>query len=189
MKTNAKTSPNSRETPQPNRLFSAAKKLLRYKFGSLWWGRDDLIQKKQPTFVKRENRIGHPLVSVKRDELASRSDCIPMLVGTSGWSLRTETRNACVQILGLRQDDPEHVTFFGTIIKPGLYGFDDLMDGVKRKRQIFRCLGKTDRYSPEEDFLPAPWYECRVMYPNQDKPWVDDGESFALEQFCKKHGF
>ena len=159
-----------------------------YQFGSLWWGRDDLIHDKQQQFVERDNRIGHPLLSVKRDELKSRLDTIPMLVGTSGTNLREEIRQNCVQVSGLTLKEPEHVTYFGSIVDPGLYGFADLLDGINHKEHSFRRPKKTKMDTPDNMPDRVPWYELRVMHPNQDKPFVNADERKNLESFCTCNG-
>ena len=172
----------------PDRTFEAARQLMPYQFGSLWWGRDDLIKSKQQEFVRRDDRIGHPLLSVKRDELKCRQDSIPMLLGTSGTNLRETTRQGCVQVSGLTSYDPEHVTYFGSIVAPGLYGFDDLLDGVARKRHSLHCRKDFFEGEPENILHQVKWFELRVMCPNGDKPRVNEAEERCLKEFCSCHG-
>lgn len=187
------TAPRDEDDPSrksaPDRQFEMAKLFVRYQFGSLWWGRDDLIHEKQPEFVEREDRIGHPLVSVKRDDLHGRSDCVPMLVGTSGKRLRSEIRADCVPVRGLTAGDPDHVSYFGSIVEPGLYDFGNLMDGVEHKEHAFRRPENAKKRSRIVASEPVPWFELRVMHPNQDKRRVDEDEGRALDRFCRQHGF
>ena len=170
----------------PDRGFEAAKLMMPYQFGSLWWGRDDLIKKAQITFTRRPDRIGHPLLSVKRGEFKSRNDMIPMLVGTSGTGLREGVKKLCVQIKGLTAEESDKICYFGAIIKPGLYGFGDLLDGIVRKANSFRKPAKHDKKAPLVASEPVPWYELRTMHPNYFKPHVDDGEKKDLELFCRR---
>lgn len=173
----------------PDRQFDLFKRFVPFIFGSLWWGRDDLIHEVQPEFVEREDRVGHPLVSIKRDEMQDRMDIVPMLVGTSGTHLRNRIKAQCVRVVGLDANDPEHVCFFGSIVEPGLYEFDDLLDGVSRKEHAFRCPEKQDRRAAVVASEPVPWHEFRVMQPNHYKSCVSKNERTALDAFCQKHGF
>lgn len=173
--------------PSVDRTFKLAKQFMPYGFGSLWWGRDDLIHATQPEFVEREDRIGHPLVSVSSSDLAGRNDKIPMLVGTSGRNLRRKIKVGCVQVKGLTAEEPDHICYFGSIIAPGLYGFEYLLDGVARKGNAYRRPAKHGKDDPITASEPVPWYELRTTHPNQFKPHVDDGERRALELFCEKN--
>ena len=175
--------------PAPDRQFDLMKRFVPYQFGSLWWGRDDLIHAAQPEFTEREDRIGHPLVSVKRDEMQDRMDIVPMLVGTSGTHLRNRIKTRCIQVVGLTADDPDHVCFFGSIVEPGLYEFDDLLDGVSRKEHAFRRPEKHGHRASVVASERVPWHELRVMQPNHDKSRVSENERIALDVFCKEHGF
>ena len=172
-----------------DRLFEVVSRFVPYQFGSLWWARDELIHNLQPQFNTREDRIGHPLVSVKRNALRDRTDSVPMLAGTSGNRLRDAIKKQCVVIRGLSEDAPEHATYFGSIVEPGLYGFDALLDGVRRKPHAFRRPAKQDRDAPVAASEPVPWHELRVMRPNPHKPRVDADEKQDLERFCGRHGF
>jgi hypothetical protein len=171
---------------QPDRVFDLAKKLMPYSFGSLWWARDDLIQQVQDRFVHRADRIGHPLLSIKRGELRSRHDAIPMLVGTSGTNLREKVKRRCVQVRALTAAEPAKISYFGSIVGPGMYGFEDLLDGMIRKSKSFRTVKKGSGEA-FPDFEPVHWFEIRAMVPNGDKPHVDDSERLALEKYCKDH--
>ena len=169
-----------------DRQFEVVSRFVSYQFGSLWWARDELIHDLQPQFNEREDRIGHPLVSVKRNALRDRTDSVPMLAGTSGNRLRDAIKKHCVVVRGLSGDDPEHATYFGSIIEPGFYGFDVLLDGVRHKPHAFRRPAKQDRDAPVVASEPVPWHELRVMQPN---PRVDETERSALDGFCIQHGF
>lgn len=181
--------PASEEATASDRQFKLMKMCAPIRFGSLWWGRDDLIHEKQPEFVQRADRIGHPLLSVKRDELKDRADMIPMLVGTSGRNLTKETKRECVAVRGIDPKDLGHVSFFGSIVAPGSYGFDDLLDGVIRKKQAHRRPENKHRHSRIVASEPVPWYELHSMQPNHFKPHVDAEEEQNLNRFCQRHGF
>ena len=184
-----KNKDSSAPNPEPDRQFDIIKRFVPYRFGSLWWGRDDLIHEAQPEFVERKDRIGHPLVSVKRDAMQDRMDIVPMLVGTSGTHLRNGIKAQCVRVIGLEADDPEHVCFFGFILEPGLYDFDDLLDGVRKKEHAFRRPAKQDRQAPIVASEPVPWHELCVMQLNHDKSRLDENEENDLERFCRERGF
>ena len=179
-------SPSGASTP--DREFKAAKMLMPYQFGSLWWGRDDLIHDKQHQFVQRDDRVGHPLVSIKHGELEGRQDSVPMLLGTSGTNLRERIRRRCVQVSGLTLEKKEHVSYFGSIVAPGLYGFADLLDGVAHKRHSFQCQKKSLKDGPDNMPDRVPWFELRVMRPNDVKPRVNAEEERQLKSFCARHG-
>ncbi len=187
------TAPRDEDDPSrksaPDRQFEIMKRFVSYQFGSLWWGRDDLIHAAQPEFSEREDRIGHPLVSVKRDEMQDRMDIVPMLVGTSGTHLRNGIKARCVRIVGLEADDPEHVSFFGSIVEPGLYEFDDLLDGVSHKKHAYRRPEKQNRNASVVASEHVSWHELRVMQPNHHKPHVSEKERADLDAFCDEHGF
>jgi len=167
-----------------DRGFDIAKRLMPYQFGSLWWGRDDLIEQKQKHFYRREDRIGHPLVSVSRDEIRSRNDAVPMLVGTSGEKLRDKIKQRCVKVVGMTAEGPDKISFFGSTSEPCMLGFEDLLDGVVKKANSFRKPKKPSKGETITATERVPWYELRVTYPNTHKPQVNDSERQALEAFC-----
>ena len=179
----------SRFVENPDRVFELFKTFQPWQFGSLWWGRDDLIHLKHAQFEKREDRKGHPLVSVKRNDLSGRQDAVPMLVGTSGTHLRSAIKKGCVSVRGLTAAEPNHVTYFGSIISPGIYSFSELLDGVERKEHAFRRPESSKKRSSVVASEPVPWFEIRTMRPNLDKRHVDDEESRKLDLFCRQHGF
>lgn len=173
----------------PDRQFEAFKELVPYRFGSLWWGRDDLIHSVQPEFVEREDRIGHPLLSVMRFAPETRRNTVPMLVGTSGTHLRKSIKRHCVRVVGISEEEVDHVSFFGSILEPGLYDFEDLIDGVRHKAHAFRRPEKPVKNAAIVASEPVPWYELRVMRPNSFKPRLGAGEMEALEKFSEEVGF
>ena len=175
--------------PSPSdKVFELAKQFMPYGFGSLWWGRDDLIRKAHKSFGCRKDRVGHPLLSVKRGEPQSRQDKIPMLVDTSGTKLRDVVKNRCVKVKALTAEEPSRISYFGSIICPGLYGFEDLLDGIVRKANSYRRSTKHGGKGPIAATEPVPWYELRAMHPNEFKSHVDTDEKKDLERFCDENG-
>lgn len=179
----------SASPPEPDRQFDLVKMFVSYQFGSLWWGRDDLIHSVQPEFVERKDRIGHPLLSVMRFAPETRQDTVPMLVGTSGTRLRESIKRHCVRVVGISEEDVGHVCFFGSILEPGLYDFEDLIDGVRHKAHAFRRPAKPVKNAAIVASEPVEWHELRVMRPNSFKPRLDAGEMEALEVFSEEVGF
>ena len=177
----------SEETTESDPQFKIVKLFVPIRFGSLWWGRDDLIHEKQPVFCKNPDRHAHPLLSIKRDELKDRTDFIPMLVGTSGRNLSKKTKRGCVTVRGITQQEPNHESYFGSIVAPGFYGFDDILDGVIRKKQSFRRPEKLQLDAPYAATERLPWHELRTMHPNHEKPRVNEKEEQDLNRFCRQH--
>lgn len=167
----------SRRGGVEDRLFETFKIIVGYQFGTLWWGRDDVIKRAHPQFVLRKDRKGHPLVSVMRGELEKPAHSVPMLVGTSGTNLRECIKANCVAVHGVTTGNPNQITYFGSIVKPGMYPYPALLDGVIKKAHTFE-RGSMRR---------TPWHELRCMLPNAEKPRLDGQERAALEIFCKKY--
>ena len=148
-----------------------------------------MIHSVQPEFVEREDRIGHPLLSVMRVAPETRQDTVPMLVGTSGTHLRKSIKRHCVRVVGISEEEADHVSFFGSIMEPGLYDFEDLIDGVRRKVQAFRRPAKPVKNAAIVASEPVRWHELRVMRPNSFKSRLDAVEMEALEKFSEEVGF
>lgn len=173
------------QTSAPDRMFKLVKTAVQYGFGFLWWGRDDLIKKKQPTFVERTDRIGHPLLSIKQDDFQSRFDPVPMLVGTSSFHVSKKRQRLCVSVAALNRNEPDRICCFGTIVEPGFYDFDDILDGVIRKTDpsLRNNLTDEDKYPSDQ----RHWYYVRRMCPNTDKPHVNPDEERELDMFCERN--
>lgn len=165
-------------------MLEAFKKLVRYMRGSLWWVRNDLLKERQPTFNQYDRHEGHPALSLRLHPVESRLDAVPMLMGTSGNGLTQLSRNASVVVTGMTMRDPDHKTYFGSIVEPGMYVTEELLDGVVKKDDIEEVRGKKGRM----ELARRPWYECRVMIPNWHKTMVNTSEMAALDDFCSKHG-
>lgn len=161
-------------TGNRDRTFEAFKHLVPHLRGALWWAQDDLIKDRHPAFNQADDRKGHPLLSVSQRELRSRFDAVPMLVGTSGKMKNEHWKSKCVMISGMTRQNREHKTYFGSIVQPGLYSFEDLLTGVKPLNRFQHETGK--------------WYNHRTMIPNWDKSTVNDQEMKDLNAWCDSHG-
>lgn len=151
-----------------DRAFEAFKVLVPYLRGALWWAKDDLIKKQHTQFVVRDDRKGHPLLSVSKKSVENRFEAIPMLVGTSGMSMNDRTKFKCVLVSGMTAEDRDHKTYFGSIVQPGLYAIEDMMAGV----------GKGTTHTG---------FTTRNIYPNEDKPLVNESERASLEAWCRRY--
>lgn len=147
-----------------NRSLEAFKKLVPHLRGSLWWGADEIIHEKQSTFVRREDREEHPLLSLLNEEVRSAGDVIPMLFGTSGGGLYPRERSLCIVITGMTRREPVKPTYFGSVVEPGLYEVSTMMDSVRPQK-----------------------FAHRRMHPNWDKARADAAELLEIERFCKAH--
>lgn len=169
--------------------FEAFKKLVPYLRGALWWAQNDLIKDRHREFNQDDKRKGHPLLSVSKREVEGRFDVVPMLVGTSGVKMSIADRSRCVVVRGMTRTDPGHKTYFGSIVQPGMYAFEDLMSGVRPERYtrhssyggaVKRRDDERGRIMKEKD----KWYYSRTMIPNWHKPMVSDNEMRELNRFC-----
>ena len=183
---------NTRMNLPPDLTFEAFKKLVRYLRGALWWGRDDLIKKVHSEFNQKDDRKGHPLLSVRKIPVESRFGVVPMLVGTSGTKMSQQERGSCVLVTGMTADDREHKTYFGSIITPGRYSFGDMLDGVRPQKGelVVKRIRKSGlRRSDETAMIVRDhWYNYKTMIPNEDKPVISDEEMKALNEWCARHG-
>lgn len=175
-----------------DRTFEAFKKLFPYLRGALWWARDDLIQEKQDQFRRRDDRIGHPLLSLRKDPVTERYDTIPMLLGTSkqGQTKGKMHQLDCVTVVGLTKADPKRETLFGTIVCPGQYEVSLLMeDAIKRDRISVRIFDsqRPGRHKERATMSRDPWHKSKRMHRNEDKPTVSDDEMKELEEWCARH--
>lgn len=175
---------------QNDKQFEVFKKLVPYLRGALWWARNDLIKFRQPEFNQNDNRIAHPLLSVNKKEVANRFDAVPMLVGTSGMGISDAQKSQCVLVSGMTKKDSEHKTYFGSIVQPGMYEVQELMEGVKPSSNVefVSFSGVRKRKSDEIGYLKVDkWYHSRSMILNIDKPMLVGDEKLALEKWCKEH--
>ena len=173
------------------KTLEAFKKLVPYLRGALWWAQNDLIKDRHPTFNQNDARIGHPLLSVSQREVEGRFDVVPMLVGTTGSKMDFKKRLGCVMVTGMTKEAPTHKTYFGSIVMPGRYSFEDLLTGVRQTKVTAIKYDKhTLKHRNDERGLIRKdnWYEVRTMIPNWDKLMVSDAEMQSLNGWCKNHG-
>lgn len=173
-------------TEEADRTLEAFKKIVPHLRGALWWVRNDLLKERQRTFNQNDEHIGHPALSVRIRPLGNRFEPIPMLMGTSGNSLGPLGRSTCVKVMNLTEDDPHHASYFGSIVEPGLYAVDDLLDGVVAKDDV-EVVRKAKVGAPAA-LQKQAWHKNRVMCPNWHKPTVDTDERLELNNFCLSHG-
>ena len=164
----------------------AFKALVPYLRGALWWVRNDLLKKRQRTFNQKDEHKGHPALSVRNSPIGGRHEAVPMLMGTSGHSLRPEVRSDCVTVVGMTKGDPKHITYFGSIVEPGLYRVEELLEGVAKKPGIEEASNA--KVGKDWSLIRKAWYEIRSMCPNWDKPMVSAEERTQLNNFCMRHG-
>lgn len=168
---------------EKDRGLEAFKALHQYLRGALWWAVDELIKQKQPEFIRRSDRTGHPLLSVAQREVKTRADVAPMLLGSSGKRMRDALKRTCVSVKGMTRNDPLRVTYFGGLVEPGLYTAAEMLDGVTAKSRDYGV-----RKGGSGPLLRrSAWHENHLMRPNSDKPRVDAAEMRALDDFCKRH--
>lgn len=163
----------------------AFKKLVPHMRGALWWVRNDLLKERQKTFNQKDTHIGHPVLSVCDCPIENRYEPIPMLMGTSGERFNARCRLECVKVVNLTREEPEHSTYFGSIVEPGMYTTVDLLDGVVAKNDV-EVTPRAKVGDPAALRMKA-WHNDRVMYPNWHKPMVDAEELIDLNNFCIKH--
>lgn len=172
------------------KTFEAFKKIVSYLRGALWWAHNDLIKDRHPTFNQDDDHKGHPLLSVSLREVEGRFDVVPMLVGTSGTKMDFKKRLGCIMVEGMTKEDPTHKTYFGSIVMPGRYSFEDLLTGVKQtKVDAVGYDRHTIKHRNDEcgRLCKDKWYDVRTMIPNWDKPMVSDAERQCLNSWCKAH--
>lgn len=173
-----------------DRTFEAFKLLVPHLRGSLWWGRNDLIKQREPSFNQKDERSGHPLLSLRNEELKSRMDAVPMLVGTSGSKMSAHRKHCCIEVVGMSRDTPRHITYFGSIIEPALYDAADMIDGVavkKGERTVEPKAGAPRDGCETGVQRIRNWHSFHRMTPNRDKPVVDACERAMIEDYCMIH--
>lgn len=173
-----------------DKTFQAFKKIVPYLRGALWWAQNDLIKDRHPAFNQDDDHKGHPLLSVSKREVDGRFDVVPMLVGTSGTKMDFVSRARCIMVEGMTKKDPAHKTFFGSIVMPGRYSFEDLLTGIKQTK-VYAVEYDRQTVKRREDehgtLRKEEWYNERTMIPNWDKLTVSDEERRALNNWCKVH--
>ena len=174
-----------------DRAFDAFKEMAPHLRGSLWWGRNDEIKERQSEFNQRDSHKGHPLLSIRKEEVSGRHDAVPMLVGTTGSSFGDHKKARCISVTGMTKDAPEHVTFFDSIVEPALFDVENMMDGVTPKagRYSFeeKDRSKVRKHGEKALLRFTPWHGCMAMMPNWDKLVVDADEMQMIDDYCLIH--
>lgn len=182
---------DSEELHAPNRSLEAFKNLVPHLRGALWWGSDESIHEKHPAFVCREDREGHPLLSLRQAEVHSAGDVVPMLFGTSGDGLWDCERCRCIAIKGVSGKDAEKLTYFGSIVEPGRYTVDELLDAVLPKKGSITFVEKKESARRKGAELAtmrhASQYEFHSLVPNWGKLVVDKSEMPMIDRYCLDH--
>ncbi len=96
----------------------------------------------------------------------------------------------CVMVSGITQKDPDHKTYFGSIVMPGLYSFGELLSGVRSRRLSLKATDRNKlRHRDDEKgyIIRSAWCNDRTMCPNEDKPMVSDVEMRQLNSWCESH--
>lgn len=173
-----------------DRSFEAFKRLVPHLRGSLWWGANDLVKEREPTFNQMDAHRSHPLLSLRKEELTRRADAVPMLMGTSGTRMYPNEKRRCIEVKGLSRRVQDHVTYFGSIIEPALYSVADMIDGVSVKRGERTIEEIKD--APHDGIARGRcrfehWTEHHRMVPNWDKPVVDKTEMAMVDDYCLIH--
>jgi hypothetical protein len=179
------------KTENQDRTLEAFRKHVPYMRGALWWCANDLLKERNSAFCQNDGHKGHPLLSLRKEEVMARGDGVPMLVGTSGDAMSGGRKRRCVEIVGMTKDDPDHRTYFGSIIEPGMYSVAELIDGVSPKKgehvfEVRKELGHS-RSKEKARLREPPRFAYRTMFPNWDKPMANDNEMRSIDRFCLDH--
>ncbi len=174
-----------------DRVLTAFKKLVPYLRGALWWANNDILKERLDGFNKRDRHVGHPVLSMRKDEVESRIEVVPMLLGTSGGSMSINDKRCCIDVVGMTREDRTHHTYFGSIIEPLLVTVEDMLKGAEPQKGDYLFGGK-DRHmtgpSSEKAILRiGPRLRSRSLMPNWDKPTVDADERDMVDCYCSVH--
>lgn len=154
----------AKQTRDEDLTLEAFKKLVPHLRGALWWAKNDVIKERVLKFNQKDAHLGHPILSIRKEEVLARAAAVPMLVGTSGHSFNDHQRRCCIDVVGMTKAEPERHTYFGSIVEPMLVRVSELLAGVK----------------------PAKG-ECRYLRPNWDKPKVSESEMAMVDDYCIIH--
>ncbi len=174
-----------------DRGLEAFRKLVPHLRGALWWSNNCLLKDRLEEFNMRDEHVGHPVLSIRKEEVKSRIDVIPMLMGTSGGLMRDSERRRCIDVVGMTRGDQEHHTYFGSIIEPMLVTVEEMLEGVEPKKGDYLFLEKDRRIvgpSNEKAVLRlGQRLQSRSLMPNWDKPMVDADEMEMVDCYCAIH--
>ena len=113
-----------------------------YLEGTLWWGREDILQERFPGWHPSPS-YAHPLLSGRERPLRDYMSAIPMFVGTSG---------ECGPVVVEGVSGSRKMTSFGTLIWPGEIYVTDIKEGNYCEEEDWTVWGNTrkPRLSQEE---------------------------------------
>ncbi|MDR2849060.1 MAG: hypothetical protein LBW77_00705 [Verrucomicrobiota bacterium] len=114
-------------------------------FGTLWWCQEETVAQRFQGWVRRDDRKGHPTVSIRKFPLTTEADCIPMLAGSSNPSSRA------VGIRGITKSEPTRVTHFGKIIAPGLFFRPDFSGKLREEKPRVLSPAEKRRVDAQEE--------------------------------------
>jgi hypothetical protein len=127
-------------------------------FGSLWWVPDDLWQRETPAFWPRQDG-SHPGLCMRIGSPTSICDPWPLLLGVSA--------QGPLRIVGISSLDPKRPSYFGKVLRPGLFGAPDFVvrkgaepdDSIRRNR--FKPSLSEEEQMELQKFLEEKglWYE------------------------------
>ena len=174
-----------------DRSLDAFKKIVPHLRGALWWSQNDAIKELLPDFNQHDDHYGHPILSIRKEEVCSRADAIPMLLGTTGRSLSVHKRNCCIDVMGMTKEDPEHHTYFGSLVEPMIFSVAEMMSGVVPKKGEYQFREKNrnevGRHGEKAYLSRVGFFEHRKLKPNWDKPVVSPPEMEMIDAYCIIH--
>ena len=174
-----------------DRTLEAFKKIVPHLRGALWWIDNGVLKERQPDFNQADGRAGHPVLSIRKEKVLAKMDAVPMLVGTSGNSLNQHRKNCCIDIVGMTKREPQHHTYFGSIVEPMMVSVSEMLAGVKPARGEYgfaeKDRGTVVRQDEKACLWNAPRFKYRKLRPNWDKPIANGAEMAMIDDYCLIH--
>lgn len=174
-----------------DRVLDAFKKIVPHLRGALWWSDNDVIKERQPEFNQADAHMGHPVLSIRKEEVRDKMDAVPMLVGTSGNSFSQHQRNCCIDVVGMTKRDPQRHTYFGSIVEPMMVSVFEMLDGVKPVKGEYgfaeKSWGEVEPHDEKACLRIAPRFKYRELRPNWDKPIANESEMAMIDDYCLIH--
>ena len=174
-----------------DRVLDAFKKIVPHLRGALWWSDNDVLKERQPEFNQADAHMGHPVLSLRKEEVRDKMDAVPMLVGTSGNSFSQHQRNCCIDVVGMTKGDPQRHTYFGSIVEPMMVSVSEMLAGVKPEKGEYGFTEKDRREVGRHDERARLWnvprFKYRKLYPNWDKLIANESEMAMIDDYCLIH--
>ena len=181
----------AKQTGNADLTLEAFKKLVPHLRGALWWAKNEVIKKRLLQFNQKDEHLGHPILSIRKEEVSARAAAVPMLVGTSGHSFNNHQRGCCIDVVGMTKIEPERHTYFGSIVEPMLVRVSELLAGVKPAKRECTFVEKdrdgVGRHDEKAWQKRAGSFEYRYLRPNWDKPMVSESEMAMVDDYCIFH--